>query len=82
MDGTERGLTAEMADAGCSDEQIAVAENLLACGMDEELRRHLKRCRSALLLDMHESQRRVDRMDDLIRQTEKTLKNTEGTKTK
>ena len=65
-------LLTGMADAGCTEEEIKGAERLLKAGSPEDLTKHLRRCRAALLDKMHESQQRVDRMDRLIRQTEKT----------
>jgi hypothetical protein len=44
----------------------------MEAGKTDELIRHLRRCRSELVDTMHESRRRVDRMDTLIRQAEKT----------
>jgi hypothetical protein len=45
---------------------------LMEAGKTDELIRHLRRCRCELVDAMHESRRRVDRMDTLIRQAEKT----------
>ncbi len=67
---TESLLTG-MADAGCTAEEIEKAERILQTGDLGELTRFLKQCRCALMEQMHESQKRVDRMDYLIRQTEK-----------
>ncbi len=67
---TENLLTG-MADAGCKAEEIEKAERILQTGNLVELTRFLKQCRSILLDRMHESQKRVDLMDYLIRQTEK-----------
>ncbi len=69
MSGKEEYLLAGMADAGCSKEEIDGAKRLM--DSPEELTRHLKRCRAELLEKMHESQKRVDRIDYLIRQTER-----------
>ena len=60
-----------LADAGCTGEDIKRAERFIKTGSFEELNKHLRRCRAALLDDMHKSQKRVDRMDYLIRQAEK-----------
>ena len=67
---TEDLLTG-MADAGCKAEDIEKAERILQAGSLSELTRFLKQCRCGLLERMHESQKRVDLMDHLIRQTEK-----------
>ena len=65
------GLLTGMADAGCKEEEIEKAERILQAGDLGELTRYLKQCRCGLLDRMHESQKRVDLMDYLIRQTEK-----------
>ena len=67
---TESLLTG-MADAGCKAEEIEKAERILQTGSLSELTRFLKQCRCGLLDRMHESQKRVDLMDYLIRKTEK-----------
>ena len=56
-----------LSDAGCS------AEAATRIGSDEVLHQmKLQRC--LLVSEMHESQRRVDRMDFLIRDQEKQMK--------
>ncbi len=67
---TESLLTG-MTDAGCTTEEIGIAESLLETDSLSELTKFLKQCRCGLLEQMHESQKRVDLMDYLIRQTEK-----------
>ena len=67
-------LLVGMADAGCTETEIKGAEQIIRSGRLDELKKHLKKCRSNLLDEMHESQKRVDRMDYLIRQTEKNNK--------
>ena len=64
-------LLAGMADAGCTADEINKAERILQSGDLSELTRFFKQCRCGLLDKMHESQKRVDLMDYLIRQTEK-----------
>jgi len=51
-------------------------EDLLLCraGRLEELRKALRKQRCALMDEVHESQRKVDRIDTVIRQIEKELK--------
>lgn len=44
----------------------------MEAGKTDELIWHLRRCRCELVDAMHESRRRVDHMDTLIRQAEKT----------
>ena len=51
-------------------------EDLLLCraGRLEELKKTLRKRRCALMDEVHESQRKVDRIDTVIRQIEKELK--------
>lgn len=65
-------LTRALTDLGCGETAIRQAEYLLEAGQTDALIRHLRLCRCGLMDAMHESQKRVDRMDYLIRQTEKT----------
>ena len=60
-------------DAGCAPGVIEKAERLLAAGQTQELIRFLCLCRCDLMEDLHKSQKRVDCMDYLLRQTEKQL---------
>ena len=66
MDALCEGLAA----AGCPNEAVKRAAGLIRAGHRDELVRHLRRCRCELVAAMHESQRRVDRLDFLIRQAE------------
>ena len=66
-----KSLLTGMSDAGCKAEEIEKAERILQAGSLSELTRFLKQCRCGLLDRMHESQKRVDLMDYLIRKTEK-----------
>ncbi len=66
-----KSLLTGMADAGCNADEINKAVRILQTGNIGELTRFLKQCRCGLLDRMHESQKRVDIMDHLIRQTEK-----------
>ena len=58
-----------MADAGCSALAIERAENLFRSGRAEELNRCLRACRCDVLEEIHEKQRKLDRLDMLIRDT-------------
>ena len=60
-----------LSDIGCSDEQEKKAKMLYDSGQKAELIRYLKCCRCGLVDEMHESQRKVDRIDYLIRKAEK-----------
>ena len=56
---------------GCSSEGAGRAKALYEAGDMDALIKHLRKCRCDLVEEMHDSQRRVDRMDHLIRQTQK-----------
>ncbi len=64
-------MIADMFDLGFGHEQEKKARLLYESGQTDELVRYLKKCRCSLKDEMHESQRRVDRMDYLIRRAEK-----------
>ena len=56
-----------LSEIGLTDEQKRTARKLYDTGQNAELIRYLKKCRCGLIDEMHESQRKVDRMDYLIR---------------
>ena len=60
-----------LTDVGCRDDQKREARSLYESGQTDDLLRYLKKCRCGLMEEMHESQKKVDRMDYLIRKTEK-----------
>ena len=59
-----------MKAAGCSNTDTERVRNMHKAGLDEEVIHCLRKCRCSLMDDLRESQRRVDRMDRLIRMTE------------
>ena len=63
-----------LSDAGCSTETAKRIGTLYECGSFDEMLHQMKVQRCALIDEMHESQRKVDRMDFLIRQQEKQMK--------
>ena len=69
MNNALNDMIAAMHDAGCRPDEIAIAELLYQTGSTKELIRYLRKCRSELMEHLHESQRKVDHMDFLIRQT-------------
>ena len=73
MNVQKENLVIALSDAGFSQEAIEKAERLLEAGRGRDLIRHLRLCRCELMDILHESQKRVDRVDTLIRQTEKTM---------
>ena len=66
-------ISACMQDAGCRDEEIARAEALCRAGTAEELLRCLRLCRCSQLEALHEKQKQLDRLDNLIRRTQNQL---------
>ena len=74
MDTQQNIITAGLQELGCGTDAVEYAGRLLDSGRQEELVRYLRRCRCSLMDDLHESQKRVDRMDYLIRQAEKNRK--------
>ena len=61
-----------MADAGCSEAAIQRAELLFRDGRADDLIRCLRSCRCDALEEIHEKQKRLDRLDMLIRETKKS----------
>ena len=60
-----------LSDFGFSEEQKKTLKIISETGTKSELIRYLKKCRCVLMDEMHESLRKVDRMDYLIRKAEK-----------
>jgi len=73
MNVQKENLVIALSDAGFKPEVIEKAERLWEAGRTQDLMRHLRLCRCELMDILHESQKRVDRVDTLIRQTEKTM---------
>ena len=73
MNVQKENLVIALSDAGFSQEAIEKTERLWEAGRTKDLIRHLRICRCELMDILHESQKRVDRVDTLIRQTEKTM---------
>ena len=63
-----------LSDAGCSAETAERIGTLYEAGSYDEMLRRMKVQRCVLVDEMHESQRKVDRMDFLIRDQEKRMK--------
>ena len=58
-----------MTDAGCSEASVQRAERLCQNGRTGDLLRFLRSCRCDVLEEIHEKQKRLDRLDKLIRET-------------
>ena len=67
-------ILAGLSDAGCGSGELKKAEQLYEAGDADALIRHFRKCRCELMEELHKSQRRVDCLDYLIRQTEKAGK--------
>lgn len=55
-----------LADAGCSAKEIDTAKSLCEAGQVDALIIHLRKCRCHLMDELHQSQRKVDRLDYLV----------------
>ena len=66
----EKILT-NLSDAGCGSEELQKAKQLYEAGDTEALIRYFRKCRCSRMDELHESQRKVDCLDYLIRQTAK-----------
>ena len=71
MNDYENDLTACLSDAGFTNETIGEAVRLCEAGQKEDLIRFLRVRRCDLIEELHESQKKIDRFDYMIRQTEK-----------
>ena len=67
----EKILT-NLSDTGCGSEELEKARKLYEAGDMEALIRYFRKCRCSRMDELHESQRKVDCLDYLIRQTAKT----------
>ncbi len=63
-----------LSDAGCGGEELKKAQQLYEAGDVEALILHFRKCRCSRMEELHESQRNVDRLDFLIRQTSKLIR--------
>ena len=66
-----KAMLDNLAAVGCGKQDAEIAEKLYKTGQTDELIRFFRKCRCGLMDEMHESQRKVDRMDHLIRRAEK-----------
>ena len=68
----EKILT-NLSDAGCGSEELQKAKQLYEAGDTEGLIRYFRKCRCSRMDELHESQRKVDCLDYLIRQAKANL---------
>ena len=66
-------MLSNLADAGFGSEELEHAAQLYETGDAEALLRHFRKCRSRRMDELHEVQRKVDRLDFLIRQKTKAI---------
>ena len=66
-------ILTNLSDAGCGDEEVKKARRLYEAGDKEALIRYFRKCRCSRMEELHESQRKVDCLDYLIRQTTKAF---------
>ncbi len=76
--GREASVKRNLLDAGCSDASAVLVDRLVQSGRISDALHEMRVLRCELVDQLHQSQRRVDCLDYLIRQTEKDIKvNTE-----
>ena len=73
MDGELEKILTNLSDAGCGREELQNARQLYEAGDTEALIRYFRKCRYGRMEELHESQRKVDCLDYLIRQMTKTI---------
>lgn len=73
MSDYEKDLAACLTDAGFSGEAVSEAVKLCRAGQKERLIRYLRVKRCDLIEQLHERQKKLDRFDYMIRQTEKQM---------
>ena len=71
MSDYERELTDCLADAGFDGDTVSKAVRLYKTGSKDDLKQYLRSKRCDLIEQMHESQKKIDRFDYVIRQTGK-----------
>ena len=67
-------ILSNLSDAGCGSGELKKAKQLYEAGDADALIRHFRKCRCHLMEELHKSQRKVDCLDYLIRQTERVKK--------
>lgn len=72
----ESAVKCNLLDAGCSEVSAAFVDQLVQAGRISDALHELRVIRCNLMDELHQSQRRVDCLDYLIRQTEKEIKTT------
>ena len=70
----ENNIMQNLLDAGCPESAAVFAQQLYNSGQKKDALQAMKLVRCNLMDELHKSQRRVDCLDFLIRQTEKEIK--------
>ena len=76
--GNQITVRCNLLDAGCNDESAAFVNQLVQAGRLSDALHEMKVIRCDLMDELHQSQRKVDCLDYLIRQTEKEIRSTAG----
>ncbi len=71
MNDYERGLTDCLEDAGFDGDTVIKAVRLYKTGSKDDLKQYLRSKRCDLIEQMHENQKKIDRFDYVILQTDK-----------
>ena len=66
-------ILTNLSDAGCGTEELQKAKKLWESGDTEALIRYFRKCRCSRMEELHESQRKVDCLDYLIRHATKAF---------
>ena len=72
----ENAVKRNLLDAGCSDASAAFVDQLVQSDRMQDALHAMRAIRCELMEQLHQSQKRVDTLDYLIRQTEKEIKST------
>ena len=72
----EQAVKEHLLDVGCPEDSAQAVERLINAGQLGDALHQMRIIRCDLMDEVHQSQRRVDCLDHLIRQTEKEIKST------
>ena len=70
----ETAVKRNLMDVGCSDASAALIDRLVQTGRIPDALHEMRVIRCDLMEELHQSQRRIDCLDYLIRRTEKEIK--------
>ena len=72
----EQAVKENLVNAGCPEESAQTVARLIKAGQVRDALHEMRIIRCDLMEELHQNQRRVDCLDYLIRQTEKSIKTT------